>query len=194
MSLYVNEIFYSLQGEGGRSGEASIFIRLTGCNLQCDFCDTDFATGSPMNPEDILQQISEYPCQWIIWTGGEPTLQLTEDIITFFKNKGYKQAIESNGILPISPLLDYVVCSPKKDYAQTKKNNPFADEIRIPVRAGEYFPSPEELSVARHYFLSPVFSSDPDETDANIRYCVEQIKLNPVWKLSLQIHKLIGIA
>ncbi len=70
MKLTVNEIFYSLQGEGGRSGEASIFIRLTKCNLACSFCDTDFADGNDMTLEEILDVIKEFSCKWIIWTGG----------------------------------------------------------------------------------------------------------------------------
>ena len=70
MKLNVNEIFYSLQGEGGRMGEPSIFIRLTKCNLACSFCDTDFASGSDMALEEILNTIKAYPCKWIIWTGG----------------------------------------------------------------------------------------------------------------------------
>ena len=71
MSLNVKEIFYSLQGEGGRQGEASIFIRLTRCNLKCDFCDTDFKEGKDMEIEQIISYIKQFPCQWIVWTGGE---------------------------------------------------------------------------------------------------------------------------
>ena len=97
MNLKVNEIFYSLQGEGGRQGEASIFIRLTGCNLACDFCDTDFEDGKEMSLNEILTIIQAYPCRWIIWTGGEPTLQLTDKVLVFFRREGYLQAIESNG-------------------------------------------------------------------------------------------------
>ena len=193
MNLHVNEIFYSLQGEGGRSGEASIFIRLTQCNLRCDFCDTDFATGIDMSLDEILAQISSYPCRWIIWTGGEPTLQLTDEALSFFKKNGYQQAIESNGTQPISHLLDYVVCSPKGNYNPMGAMNPQVDEIRIPVKAGDILPALEELPTASFYFLSPVFSENKQDTDNNIKYCVEQIKRHPQWRLSLQIHKLIGI-
>ncbi|HBG79980.1 MAG TPA: radical SAM protein, partial [Porphyromonadaceae bacterium] len=97
MSLIINEIFYSLQGEGGRTGEASVFIRLSKCNLACSFCDTDFKSGKSMALDEIYAEISSYPCRWIIWTGGEPTLQLNEEIVAFFKDKGYRQAIETNG-------------------------------------------------------------------------------------------------
>jgi len=194
MKLNVNEIFYSLQGEGGRTGEASVFIRLTRCNLDCDFCDTDFESGQDISLEEILSEISQYPCRWIIWTGGEPTLQLTGEILLFFKGKGYKQAIESNGLKPLSKLLDYTVCSPKGDnFAFVKKTNPKVNEIRIPMRIGEKLPELEQLPEADVYFLSPVFNSDPQITTKNIDYCVDLVKNNPHWRLSVQIHKLINI-
>ena len=88
MHLNVNEIFYSLQGEGGRTGQASIFIRLAKCNLTCSFCDTDFERGVKMTLDEVLREIGQYGCKWIIWTGGEPTLQLTDDIVAFFKEAG----------------------------------------------------------------------------------------------------------
>ena len=114
MKLNVNEIFYSLQGEGGRVGEPSIFIRLTECNLACSFCDTDFAEGDDMTLEQIGDVISAYPCKWIIWTGGEPTIQLNDAHVAFFKEKGYKQAIETNGTRRVPSMIDYITCSPKK--------------------------------------------------------------------------------
>src|SRR5690554_8205479 len=94
MNLNVNEIFYSLQGEGGRTGQASIFIRLAKCNLACSFCDTDFERGVKMTMEQTLEEIDKYNCKWIIWTGGEPALQLTDEIVTFFKEKGYLRSEE----------------------------------------------------------------------------------------------------
>lgn len=193
MNLNVNEIFYSLQGEGGRSGEASVFIRLTQCNLACDFCDTDFADGEDMSLDEIYRRIESYPCRWIIWTGGEPTIQLTDEVIRFFKEKGYKQAIESNGTRPMPPGLDYTVCSPKGHYSRLKRMNPRVDEIRMPVMQGGVVPAKEDLPEASAYFLSPVFSDDSSLTQANIAFCVNYILQHPDWKLSLQLHKLIGI-
>ena len=193
MNLNVKEIFYSLQGEGGRQGEASIFIRLTGCNLKCNFCDTDFKDGTDMEVEEIVTFIKQFPCQWIVWTGGEPTLQLTEEILLSFKNKGYLQAIESNGHYPLSALLDYTVVSPKGNIEYAKEINQAVSEIRLPIINGDAIPPVECLPKAEHYFLSPVFTEDTISTQANIDYCVEQIKQSPQWRLSLQIHKLIGI-
>ncbi|MDR0546188.1 MAG: 7-carboxy-7-deazaguanine synthase QueE [Dysgonamonadaceae bacterium] len=193
MNLDVNEIFYSLQGEGGRQGEASIFIRLSHCNLKCDFCDTGFSSGQTMNIQQILSVIHSLPCRWIIWTGGEPTLQLTNEIIAFFKSKGYLQAIESNGTRILPDGLDYTVVSPKGNPDYAKKINPVVDEIRLPVQSGDVIPGIERLPAAKFYFISPVFNINKEETQANIRFCVEYIKQRPQWRLSLQIHKLIGI-
>ena len=192
MKLIVNEIFYSLQGEGGRMGEASVFIRLTKCNLDCDFCDTDFRDGKEISLEEIAETIGIYPCKWIIWTGGEPTLQLTDEHLAFFRSLGYKQAIETNGTRAVPSLIDYITCSPKQRYEDVKSKIPFAHEIRIPVREGDILPDISILPQADNYFLSPVF--DGDKLNAgNVNYCVEQVLKDPRWKLSLQMHKLIHI-
>jgi len=193
MNLKVKEIFYSLQGEGGRQGAASIFIRLRGCNLNCDFCDTDFSGGEEMSLEQILLLIQRYPCHWIIWTGGEPTLQLTDECLHFFKQAGFCQAIESNGYNRLSALLDYTVVSPKGGTNYAKIINPRVDEVRLPVRKNDSIPTVESLPQAGFYFLSPIFTENPAGTKANIDYCIEQVKQHPEWRLSLQIHKWIGI-
>jgi len=84
--MKVNDIFYSIQGEGGRSGEASIFIRLSDCNRNCWFCDTDWEKGKEMTLPEILKQIKPYKSRWIVWTGGEPTLQLTNEAVKLTEN------------------------------------------------------------------------------------------------------------
>jgi len=193
MNLKVKDIFYSLQGEGGRQGAASIFIRLSGCNLQCAYCDTDFEGGEKLSLGQILLIIRQFPCQWIVWTGGEPTLQLTDKCLQFFKLAGYFQAIESNGSKPLSKLLNYTVVSPKSSLNEIVENNPQVDEIRYPVKEGDVIPPIETFPDAMFYFLSPILTENPEETKANINYCVEQVKLNPQWRLSLQVHKWIGI-
>lgn len=192
MKLNVNEIFYSLQGEGGRSGEASIFIRLTKCNLACTFCDTDFAEGNDMTVEEILAEIDQYPCKWIIWTGGEPTIQLNDDILREFQKAGYKQAIETNGTRPVPSLINYITCSPKQNYEKIKKLIPFVNEIRIPVAKGDEIPDISVFPKANKYFLSPIFDGSTIIKE-NVDYCVDMIKKNTDWQLSLQAHKLIDI-
>lgn len=192
MNLIVNEIFYSLQGEGGRSGSPSIFIRLTQCNLACTFCDTDFAEGEEMSLDNIYEHIKSYPCRWIIWTGGEPTIQLTDEVLVFFKERGYKQAIETNGTRKVSSLVDYITCSPKVNFESIRKKIPEVDEIRIPLKAGDLLPDISIFPKAKKYFVSPIFDDDKINLE-NVAYCVELIKEHPEWTLSLQIHKLIHI-
>lgn len=192
MKLIVNEIFYSLQGEGGRSGEASIFIRLTKCNLACSFCDTDFAEGDEMELEEILTIIKAYSCKWIIWTGGEPTIQLKDKHLLFFREHGYKHAIETNGTRRVPSLIDYITCSPKQDYESIKARIPRVDEIRMPIKVGDPIPDITIFPKADNYFLSPIFDADKINIE-NVNYCVELIKEHPQWRLSLQIHKLIHI-
>lgn len=192
MKLSVNEIFYSLQGEGGRQGEASIFIRLTKCNLKCSFCDTDFEFGEEMTLQQIADHINQFGCKWIIWTGGEPTIQLQDEHLLFFRNLGYKQAIETNGTRPVSQYIDYITCSPKQRYETIKKHLPIVNEIRIPVAKGDIIPDISVFPKADKYFLSPIFDGS-NPIKENIEYCVNCILQNPEWQLSLQIHKLINI-
>lgn len=192
MSLNVNEIFYSLQGEGGRTGQASIFIRLAKCNLACDFCDTDFERGEKMNLEEVLATIEPFGCRWIIWTGGEPALQLTEAIVAFFKEKGYLQAIETNGTRRIPKGIDYITCSPKQAFEKVKELIPEVDELRFPIQKGDSLPDITVLPKTERYLLSPIFD-DQEVNQENVDYCVELVKKNPPWALSLQVHKLIGI-
>jgi organic radical activating enzyme len=192
MNLTVNEIFYSLQGEGGRVGEASVFIRLTKCNLSCDFCDTDFAQGKVMSVTEILNEIRPFGCKWMVWTGGEPTLQLTDEMVAFFKKNGYYQAIETNGTRNVPTGIDYTACSPKRDFETVKNVVPEVDELRFPMRKGDSLPDISMLPKAKRYFLSPVFEGQ-NMVRENVEYCVELIKKNPEWGLSLQMHKLIDI-
>ena len=192
MKLLVNEIFYSLQGEGGRTGQASIFIRLSKCNLACTFCDTDFAFGKEMSVTEILDEISQFGCKWIIWTGGEPTLQLTNEIVAFFKDRGYLQAIETNGTQTVPDGIDYITCSPKQHFHKIKERIREVDELRFPIEKGDLLPDIFVLPKTDRYLLSPIFDG-ATVIQENVDYCVSLIKENPVWALSLQTHKLIGI-
>lgn len=197
MKLKIKEIFYSIQGEGARSGQPSVFIRLAMCNLNCWFCDTDWSKGEFMSIDEIIQEIKKFPTEWIIWTGGEPTLQLNDGIIAQFKTAGYKQSIESNGLIPIPEGIDWKVISPKVDFKKIKLNNPKCDEVRLPVHDARSIPDQSELPEASDYYLSPVFLGeekkrlefDPQVTEHLVKYCLS----NPTWKISIQIHKLLNI-
>ena len=109
----INDIFYSLQGEGHNTGRAAVFIRFAGCNLRCPFCDTEFDTYREMTDEAILQAIAPYPARFVVLTGGEPTLQVDEAFVDLLHSQGYEVAMESNGTRPAPQNLDWLTVSPK---------------------------------------------------------------------------------
>lgn len=200
MNLIVREIFHSIQGEGGRQGESSIFIRLANCNLNCWFCDTDWSTGDQYTLEQLAAEISHFNCSWIVWTGGEPTMQLNKEVVEFFDELGYWQAIETNGTNPVPKGIRYVTVSPKKETSIGMLHNNFphgVDEFRYPLGVGEQEPPHwEELPAATHRFVSPIFMGEKKKrfqlNKGNVAQCVDFVKRNPKWKLSLQIHKIIN--
>lgn len=189
--LRVNEIFYSIQGEGFRSGEASIFIRLSGCNLNCNFCDTNHSFQRILNLEEIYNEIAQYPCKWIVWTGGEPLMQLNDEVLECFQSKGYKQALETNGTVHYDGdfSFDYVCVSPKQRYFTIPAHKSTNLEIRYPVAVGDKIKYPE-IRYSAYFYLSPIFTADPEETQKNIDYCVSMVKQDPRWRLSVQTQKI----
>ncbi len=190
--MKVNEIFYSIQGEGGRAGEPSIFIRLSECDLACSYCDTEFESGKEMSIEEIHQSISQYSCNWIVWTGGEPALQLHEEIVRYFKEKGYRQAIETNGNNKLPDGLDWITVSPKVAEHVLKKNFPDGvTELRYTRHKGQ--PDVPRPSIkADYYFISPIFNGDKPDRE-NINHCIKLCLENPQWRLSLQMHKFLKV-
>ena len=115
--MKVNEIFYSLQGEGAFTGTAAIFVRLAGCNLHCDFCDTKHEDYTIFTEEEIVKAISDYPAKHVVITGGEPTLQLTHSLVDRLHEVGKFVQIETNGSIALDTDLersiDWITCSPK---------------------------------------------------------------------------------
>lgn len=194
VDLKISEIFYSLQGEGGRAGDPSLFVRLSGCDLTCGFCDTEFESGKALPAEALLEKLRllSSSCRWIVWTGGEPSLQLTAEAVAFFKAAGYMQAIETNGNHKPPAGLDYITCSPKVAEHVVKKNMPAEiDELRY-VRHSGQLAVPRPSVKARRYFLSPQFSGAAPDRE-NIKHCIRLCLENPTWSLSVQTHKLLGI-
>ncbi len=113
----INEIFYSIQGEGRNTGRAAIFVRFSGCNIKCPFCDTEHQTGQMYSDEEILAYIQGYPSSFVVFTGGEPTLQLDEALCELMHRHGYEIAMETNGTRPVPKGVDFVTCSPKFEFA-----------------------------------------------------------------------------
>lgn len=180
--MKVNEIFYSLQGEGSHSGRAAIFVRLSGCNRRCAFCDTDFAAFTEMSEKEIAAEVSKYPAEIVVITGGEPALQLTESLVDLLHELRKKVHVETNGSLPLPENVDWVTCSPKEPPYKIKH----IDELKVVYTGIDPDSIAEQLPKAQHYALQPLSCSNTED-------CVNYIKSNPKWRLSLQTHKLINI-
>ena len=113
----VNEIFYSLQGEGRHTGRAAVFVRFSGCNLRCPFCDTDFAAYKPMAIADIMNAISPWSeCGFVVLTGGEPSLQVDDALVEELHRAGFYVAVETNGTHALPDSVDWVTWSPKDGF------------------------------------------------------------------------------
>lgn len=191
-SLQVNEVFYSVQGEGARAGSANVFVRLSGCNLTCSRdvegfdCDTEFVSGKPYALEDLLAQCAKLggPCRNVIFTGGEPALQLTEHVVASFKAAGWVVCVETNGTRELPANVDWVSCSPKtaEHTLRVKRVN----ELRYVRHAGQAIPRPS-LN-AQHLYLSPAWDGEQLSREA-LEHCVALVKENPLWSLSVQQHK-----
>ncbi len=192
----INEIFYSLQGEGFYTGTPAVFVRFSGCNLRCAFCDTRHQEGVPMSLEAIVAEILNYPfAQMVVLTGGEPSLFIDEDFVATLKAKtGKFIAVETNGTRLLPSNLDWVTFSPKTGFeggdvepAVLKK----CDELKV-VYLGQDLSQYDGIET-QHKYLQPCFSEDETECQLNMKSCVEAVLNNPGWRLSLQIHRVLNI-
>jgi len=194
--LKVNEIFYSLQAEGANSGTAAVFVRLSGCNKKCEFCDTQHEEGKEMSIDEIMSEIKRIApaVTFIIFTGGEPLLQLEPNHIQILREyfPQYELGLETNGTLPVSDFdFSYISCSPKvsPEHLCDVFLNHEIDELRYPIAVGETPPDQKTLPMAYNYYISPKFDG-LNPIQENIDYCVEYVKQHPEWQLSVQNHKL----
>lgn len=186
----INEIFYSIQTEGTFAGKASIFIRLCGCNLSCPWCDTKHHTiGEFYTKEEIEEKVNILTRGnkdiHIVFTGGEPTLQLSEEEELL---KDYYRCIETNGTNKVPSWIDWITCSPKSDidFSSIGRN---PNEIKVVYEHGrdKYLQSLLQRGIP--LFLQPL----EENGKMNIAEVLDFIKLNPQYRLSLQYHKLIGV-
>lgn len=189
----VNDIFYSLQGEGHNVGRAAVFVRFSGCNLQCPFCDTDFSYYREMTAEEIVKNITielsklngEHPI--VVLTGGEPSLQVDAALIDLIHTAGFPfVTMESNGTKEPPANLDWLTVSPK-----TKPFVTHCNELKV-IFNGKSTVSDYGIK-ASYYYLQPEDTGDAKRNADITAACVEYIKRHPRWRLSLQIHKLINI-
>ncbi len=227
----INEVFYSLQGEGVRAGTPALFLRFSGCNQQCRVathgfdCDTDFASGRDLTIQQIIAELraaaadepsaaaervgwavlrgrvpavagvrppvdSAYPdasprsCEWIILTGGEPALQVDRELIDGLHAAGYKLAIETNGSIELPPGLDWITVSPKVPEHAIRQRT--ANEVKYVRTCGQ--PIPQTAVRAEHKLISPAFAGDRLDPKT-LDWCIQLVRHNPDWRLSVQQHK-----
>lgn len=211
MTYSVKELFLTLQGEGANTGRRAVFCRFSGCNLwtgreedrakaTCTFCDTDFiGTDGPgggkfKTAQDLAKAAKAL---WgdtagntplIVCTGGEPLLQLDAPLIAAFHAQGFEIAVETNGTIALPDGVDWVCVSPKADSDVIVRRG---DELKLVYPQTGVDPARFEEWDFRHFFLQPLDSADKAaNTQAAIDYCLK----HPKWRLSLQTHKIIGIA
>jgi 7-carboxy-7-deazaguanine synthase (Cx14CxxC type) len=206
----VKEIFYTLQGEGTHAGRPAVFCRFAGCNLWtgresdrpsavCRFCDTDFVGtdgeggGKFAGSEQLAQAIDAlWPprhgqSRFVVFTGGEPLLQLDAALIDAVHARGFEIAIETNGTIPVPAGVDWVCVSPKMG---AKLEVGRGNELKVVMpQEGQDLAAYEQLDFT-HFYLQPM---DGPDKERNTRLAIETCKQNPRWKLSVQTHKLLQI-
>ncbi|MFL2485351.1 MAG: 7-carboxy-7-deazaguanine synthase [Candidatus Neomarinimicrobiota bacterium] len=209
MSYSVKEIYLTIQGEGVQTGKEAVFCRFSGCNLwtgreedrhkaTCKFCDTDFFGvdgengGKYSSANDLIKQIEE--CwsddskeKFIVFTGGEPLLQLDQKLIDNLHKKGFKIAIETNGTMLPPNNIDWICVSPKKNAKLVLLKG---DELKLVYPQPGFEPEQFESLDFDHFCVQPM---DGKDLQKNILECVSYCIENPLWRLSLQTHKILGI-
>lgn len=197
----VNEIFLSLQGEGRNAGEAAVFVRLSGCNLKCPFCDTDFREYMTMTVPEIVDYIykacGDNPLpRWCVITGGEPTLQLDGELIDAIHDMGMSIAIETNGTHEVPQGVDFITVSPKTPFVEgSELAVDHCDEVKVimnetisveEIRAFEQLP-------ADYYYIQPCDTGFIKTNERLMQRAVDFIKYHPNWRLSLQQQKILKV-
>lgn len=216
MTFSIKEMFYTLQGEGFHSGRPAVFCRFTGCNLWsgresdrasaiCQFCDTDFVGvdgthgGKFKTAHDLAKQIDAFwpknaDHKFVVFTGGEPGLQLTEALIDAMHELQFECAVESNGTVALPTNLDWVCISPKGSAPVVVSR---CDELKLVYPQNSALPEHFSHIVAKHRYLSP--KNDWQERtivpgqNAATKQCIDFCLANPAWKLTLQSHKVLNI-
>ncbi|MGN1263623.1 MAG: 7-carboxy-7-deazaguanine synthase QueE [Prevotella sp.] len=189
----VNEIFHSLQGEGRNTGRAAVFVRFSGCNLNCPFCDTDHLAYREMSDSDILNAIIDFPTRFVVLTGGEPALQADDDFIAMLHENGYEIAMETNGTRQVPDGIDWLTVSPKQTFIGKAAHTVIkrCNELKC-VFDGTT--PPDDCGIEADYrYLQPCDTGDKRRNEEVTAACIDYILKHPQWRLSLQTHKLTGI-
>jgi len=208
MSYSIKETFYSIQGEGFHSGRPAVFLRFAGCNLWtgreedrasavCTFCDTEFVGvdgeggGKFASAEDLVRHVRSFwpddSTAFVVCTGGEPLLQLDESLIDAFHGASCEIAVETNGTLAPPQGIDWICVSPKADSELVLSKG---DELKLVYPQEKARPEMYKSLPFKHFFLQPMDGPAIEKnTVQTLQYCLE----NPKWKLSMQMHKMLGV-
>lgn len=190
------EIFHSVQGEGFHVGIPHVFIRFGNCNLRCEWCDTDFFTYQELSLEEIIDTVLSFQCDRVIFTGGEPAMQDLSTIGKALKKYGISLSIESNGTIPIDPIIDWICISPKDQlYPNSPIKQRTGDELKV-VYCGQDLSMYDDLkSGFSNHFIQPCYMEEDsvEENGKSFKFVEQIVKENPGWRLSLQTHKWIGV-
>ena len=208
MTYAVKEMFFTLQGEGARTGRPAVFVRFAGCNLWsgreqdrasavCQFCDTQFVGtdgdgGDKFETAEALAAaaFSKWPgggAPYVVCTGGEPLLQLDAALIEALHDCGFEIAIETNGTLAAPPGIDWICVSPKANAGFVQRHG---DELKLVFPQAGADPERYAHLPFTNFFLQPMDGPSREaNTSAAIAYCMQR----PQWRLSLQTHKMLGL-
>jgi len=191
--LPLMEEFYSLQGEGFNTGQASYFIRVGGCDIGCSWCDSKRSWQADRHPLVEVNAIISSPCNSLLVTGGEPTLYDLEYLTNKSKKNGLTLYLETSGAYKLSGSWDWICLSPKRQNPPLPEYYTKSHELKVIIHGIEDFVWAEEMAKlvhpACHLFLQPEWSRKDEMTQTIIAY----IKENPIWRISMQTHKVWGI-
>ena len=195
-SYPIVEIFHSVQGEGYHTGIPHVFVRFGNCNLRCEWCDTNFLEYEMRDLEDIVSEVSSYNCDRVIFTGGEPALQDLGSIGMELKKLGFHISIETNGTIPVDPIIDWICVSPKDQlYPDAVIRQRSGNELKV-VYCGQDLSMYDELRTGfEHHFLQPCYmeAESVESNGSSFRMVESLVKRTPGWRLSLQTHKWMGV-
>lgn len=191
--IKLNDIFWTLQGEGTHWGRRALFVRMPFCNLACEWCDTKFNTYKNWSEEEFTEFCKLEPARFAVITGGEPMMNKdTPKVIEILNGLGFEIACESNGVFKILDGIDFATISPKRDadYEIHHENYYRASEIKLVVDKDFDFQICKRFeSTLAKLTLSPEYGNMNESVEKIINF----IKENPKWHLSLQTHKILNI-
>lgn len=197
--MRVNEIFYSIQGEGCFTGMPAVFVRFAGCNLNCWFCDTEFHSFTEMSEDEIVTEVGKHQSRYVVITGGEPTLQLTSSLTSKLHAMGFFIMLETNGTMPLADgvEIDWITCSPKLNGPSPATIHPLKiqhiDELKVVYEGDEQDMSQYDAIKAKEYSLQPCCTNDRQKDTFITNQAIGYILSHPKWRLSLQTHKILGV-